>query len=81
MGTLMTIEEVAERLQVSAMQIRILIDSNQLAAINVGNGKQKPRWRISREAVAEFEQRRSTSAEPLASPVSRRAPKSVPNYV
>ena len=65
----MTPSEVAERLRVTAEQVRCLIRTGQLAAVNVGTGPKRPLYRITPDAVAEFLARR---AQPV--PVTRRHP-------
>ena len=55
---LLTPEETAERLRVSAEQVRCLIRKGQLAAINVGSGKKRPLYRITEHALHDFLDRR-----------------------
>ena len=55
---LLTPEETAERLRVSAEQVRCLIRNGQLAAINVGSGKKRPLYRVTAHALNEFLDRR-----------------------
>jgi excisionase family DNA binding protein len=54
----LTPEEAAETLRVSAEQVRCLIRTRQLAAINVGTGPKRPLYRITTQAVQEFLSRR-----------------------
>ena len=51
---LLTPEETAERLRVSAKQVRCLIRRGQLAAINVASGKKRPLYRITELALRDF---------------------------
>ena len=55
---LLTPEETAERLRVTAEQVRCLIRKDQLAAINVGSGKKRPLYRITEHALHDFLDRR-----------------------
>ncbi len=51
---LLTPEDAAKRLKVTAEQIRSLIRKRQLPAINVGTGKKRPLYRITAAALEEF---------------------------
>lgn len=53
-GELLTPEEASQRLKVSAEQVRSLIRSGRLAAINVGTGKRRPLYRITAVALEDF---------------------------
>ncbi len=53
-GHLLTPDEIADRLRVTAEQVRALIRKGQLPAINVGAGSKRPLYRISEEALEEF---------------------------
>lgn len=55
---LLTPEETAERLRVTAEQVRSLIRKGQLAAINVGSGPKRPLYRIRANALDDFLERR-----------------------
>jgi hypothetical protein len=57
------------------------IRSGELLAINVASrGATRPRYRISPEAIAEFERRRSVG--PLPQPIhSRRTPSAIKSFV
>lgn len=70
--------EVAQQLRVTAEQIRCLIRTGKLAAINVGTGPKRPLYRITPEAVEEFLARRAQQAEPVSS-MNRRLP-TVPDF-
>lgn len=68
-----TVEKLAERWSVSRDAVTALITSGQLVAVNLVRSKaaKKARWRISSEAIADFEASRST-AKPAPAPKSRR---------
>ena len=51
---LLTPSDVAAQLKVTAEQVRSLIRSGRLLAINVGSGKKRPLYRVSKEALDEF---------------------------
>jgi excisionase family DNA binding protein len=55
---LLTPNEVAEHLQVTAEQVRSLIRKGQLAACNAGTGKKRPLYRITQQALDDFMNRR-----------------------
>jgi excisionase family DNA binding protein len=67
-----TIKQVAEHFGVSPHTVLAWIRSGELLAINVGRSpnKLKPRWRVSSEALADWEF--SRSATPAMPRVSRR---------
>lgn len=72
---LLTPQEIAERLQVTSEQVRSLIRSGRLVAINVGTGSKRPCYRITHRAFDDFLERKSGSAQPT----NRRRPRrSVP---
>ena len=64
-------EQLAERWGISADTIQRRIASGQLAAINVGGGR-RPRWRIPAEAIARYETRHASRAEPRMTRIRRR---------
>lgn len=71
---------VAERLGVSPAKILNWIDSGELKAINVAASSrgQRPRWRITPEALAAFEAGRANApAPPTPRPRRRRADSTV----
>jgi excisionase family DNA binding protein len=71
-GRGLTVSEVASRLRVSEDKVRGWIRRGELIAINVADSLLgKPRWTISHEALAAFENLR-TSAPPPAPPRRRR---------
>jgi excisionase family DNA binding protein len=53
-GRLLTPNEVAEHLQVTAEQVRVLIRRGQLSAVNAGTGTKRPLYRITQEALEAF---------------------------
>lgn len=73
-GRLLTPGEVAERLRVTAEQVRSLIRTGQLAAVNVGTGPKRPLYRITPDAVTEFLARRGQPAPAIRPPFARRLP-------
>lgn len=75
---LLTPGEVAAHLRVTAEQVRSLIRTGQLAAVNVGTGPKRPLYRITPEAVTEFLARRGQPA-PQARPSSPRRLPPVPD--
>jgi excisionase family DNA binding protein len=66
------VREVAEHYGVTAGTVLAWLRSGELRAINVGRrvGARKPRWRITPEALAAFERRRTPS--PTPAPTRRR---------
>jgi len=54
MDGLLTPEEAAKKLKVTAEHVRALIRKGQLAAINVGTGKKRPLYRITQQALRDF---------------------------
>jgi hypothetical protein len=57
----LTVPQIAERLAVDRDCVTAWIKSKQLAAIDVSRNRSKlPRWRITPEALAEFEASRSS---------------------
>ena len=60
-----TVRDVCDRFGVHEQSVLQWIRSGELVAVNVGRepGKQKPRWRITAEALADFEDKRK-SAQP-----------------
>jgi len=70
-----TVRQAAERLAVSDEHVLDLIHLKKLSAVNVGLGRRRPRWRITAEALAEFEaSRTSTQARPAAPRKRRQLP-------
>ncbi|HVL16062.1 MAG TPA: helix-turn-helix domain-containing protein [Gemmata sp.] len=58
-----TVSDISTRYGVTAHTVIAWIHSGDLSAVNVGRGSSggKPRWRISEEALAAFEQRRASA--------------------
>lgn len=56
---LLTPQQVAQRLQVTPEQVRSLIRSGRLMAVNVGAGPKRPCYRISQRDLGDFLERRS----------------------
>ena len=73
MSTTFKPKELAERYKVSVDKILGLIHSGQLAAFDMGSkpGSQRPRFRISEEAVKLFERARAV-VPPAPKPRRRR---------
>jgi excisionase family DNA binding protein len=75
-----TVEDLTHRFGVTVHTVLQWIHNGELKALNVGRtptGK-KPRWRISEEALAEFEAKRTpTPAVPRA---KRRKPQDVVQF-
>ena len=55
---LFTPKEAAQRLKITAEQVRSLIRKGQLAAVNVGTGLKRPLYRVTGDALREFLARR-----------------------
>lgn len=64
--TLLTVADVAARLVVGEAQVLDLIHSGRLTAVNVGLGAQRPRWRLTPEAIDTFLASRATPSRPPA---------------
>lgn len=71
---LLTPEEAAHLLRVTAEQVRSLIRRGQLAAINVGCGAKRPLYRISQEAMQDFLSKRFQSGPAVQPGRFRRLP-------
>jgi hypothetical protein len=63
---------VARRYVIDVHRVLGWIKSGQLQAVNVGDGAQRPRYRISEEALAEFEESRAAGPEPRITRIRRR---------
>jgi hypothetical protein len=59
-----TVAQVARRLMVDPDIVRGWCRSGTLRAVNVGRGSVKPRFRISPEALADFERKRAMGPPP-----------------
>ena len=55
---ILTPDEAAIKLKVTAEQVRSLIRQGQISAINVGTGKKRPLYRITQRALNDFLHRR-----------------------
>jgi Helix-turn-helix domain len=67
----LTPRQVAERYGVGVHKILSMIDAGIIVAIDMRSpGSSRPRWRITAEAIADFERRRV--AQPKAAPTPRR---------
>jgi excisionase family DNA binding protein len=75
----LTPPEIAERLRVSEDKVRGWILRGELAAVNVADRLGgRPRWRVSAEALAEFQARRA--ALPVLK-IKRRAKAAAKDFV
>ncbi len=54
MTPIYTVDEAAKRLNVNRRAVLAAIASEDLQAANIGNGKKKPRYRITEEAIQDF---------------------------
>jgi excisionase family DNA binding protein len=63
MTSTLSVQNVADRYGVSEHTVLVWIAHGELRAINVGRhqGARKPRWRITEDALAAFEQMRATT--------------------
>ncbi len=69
----LTPAQLAEKWQVKTDTVQSLIHSGQLRAFNVGTlGAKKPRWRISPDAIVEFENLRRAGPRPTTQRKPRR---------
>lgn len=68
--TALTPPAIARRYGIHVSRVLAWIRSGQLAAINVGDGTRRPRWRILPDALEAFERRRA--AQPAAKATQRR---------
>ncbi len=72
---------VAKRYGINVHRVLAWIRNGTLAAINVGDGPTRPRWRIMPEALEAFERRRASQPPaPKSSPRRRKADPSVIEY-
>lgn len=79
----LTVAEVAERLGINTTKVGKFIAAGSLRAVDVSYtpGKGKPRWRISIEALAEFEASRSNAPAPPPKTRRKRVPRPRNEYV
>ncbi len=68
------VSDIEKRLGVDEHAVLGWIKSGELKAVNVGRspGKKRPRWRISEQALAEFEATRSSGPALSLSPRRRK---------
>jgi hypothetical protein len=79
-GGALSPNQFARRLRVSIHCVLALIRTGELRALNVAlKGVKRPRWKITPEALAEFEAARSSKAEPP--PTRKRKPRKDPDFV
>jgi excisionase family DNA binding protein len=73
-----TVEDLTNRYGVTVHTVLTWIRSGELKAVNVGRtpGARKPRWRVSEEALAEFEAKR-TQMPPVPRSKRRKRPTDV----
>ena len=72
--------QVAQRLAVDAHRVLGWIRKGELHAVNVGDGGQRPRYRISPDALAAFEASRSAGPTPKVSRIRRRREQHVEEF-
>jgi transposase len=77
-----SVKQVAERFGVNQHAILGWIAAGELVAVNVARnaGGQRPRWRISESALAEFELRRTKTPPLPRAPRRKRAAEIVQYY-
>ena len=77
-----TVKDLSERYIVGVQTVLGWIRNGDLQAINVGRrlGKKKPRWRITEEALKNFELLRSAQTVPLRKPRRRKDPNVIEFY-
>ncbi|MEX0774671.1 MAG: helix-turn-helix domain-containing protein [Phycisphaeraceae bacterium] len=85
LNTCLSVPEYAHLLGISAAQVRGYIERGELEAIDTseaGATGQRPRWKISPDAIERFEARRSSLARRRidATPAPRR-PESVTKFI
>jgi excisionase family DNA binding protein len=56
----MNVRQVADELGCGIDQVRNLIAAGELAAVNIGLGKQRARWSVDRQELDAFKSRRSS---------------------
>lgn len=76
----LTPPQVAKRLAVDPSRVRAWIVNGSLRAINVGDGSQRPRYRISPADLAAFEAARSAGPQPKISRVRRKKDPLITEY-
>lgn len=76
----LTVQQLAELWGVSQQRILHFIACGKLRAVNVCTGHERPRWRITLEAIAQFEQRQSNKPPPAPAPRRKRKSRSEATY-
>lgn len=71
-GDSLTVADVAARYRVGPDKVRGWIRNGQLKALNVSSGKQKSRFVITPEALAEFEGRKAVAPAEAPKPARRK---------
>jgi excisionase family DNA binding protein len=79
-ASFLTPPQIAKRYGCDVHRVLRWIRNGELAAVNVGDGAMRPRFRISQEALEAFERRRSAGPEPKVSRVRRRRDPQVKEY-
>lgn len=51
--------ELSKRWRTTPEKVRLWIEMGELEAVNFGNGTKCARWKVSQDAVAAFEKKRS----------------------
>jgi excisionase family DNA binding protein len=76
------IRDICERYGVSEHTVLGWIRAGELRAVNVGRspGARKPRWRISEQALADFEAARTTTPPPPRTRRGQRQPEVIEFY-
>lgn len=81
MSIYFTINEVAERLNCSDDQVRILIANRDLPCVNIGSGKTRRCIRVSQEALNGFIESRTSPMEQKKEPRRKSASPAQPEWV
>ena len=78
-----SVRQICDRYQVHEQTVLKWIANGELRAVNVGQepGKIKPRWRITEEALKEFEEARTKSPKPKAVRRKKAAAEDVPSFI
>lgn len=71
-STFLTPPAIARRFGVKPAKVLRWIARGELHAVNVGDGQQRPRWRISPDALSLFEQQRASPSPAPPKPRRRR---------
>lgn len=76
-----TPREVAQARGVGINKVHTWIRSGQLEAVNVSEGNARPRWRITPDALAAFDHKRSSRRAIQPAAPKRRRRDSITEYV